>query len=51
MIKVYGEVGEDGFYVAENGAGERGLVPSNFVEEVVHTEDGGAGAADNYEVC
>ncbi|EGD75519.1 hypothetical protein PTSG_06590 [Salpingoeca rosetta] len=33
VIKVLGDVGEDGFFLAEHN-GRQGLVPSNFVEEL-----------------
>lgn len=33
VLKVFGDVGEDGFFMAELN-GKRGLVPSNFIEEL-----------------
>lgn len=49
IITVIGEVLDDGFYLAENAQGERGHVPSNFVEpadEDVDFEDEGNGNHD-----
>ncbi|XP_028400821.1 peripheral-type benzodiazepine receptor-associated protein 1-like [Dendronephthya gigantea] len=37
-LYVYGDVDGDGFYVGELMNGERGLVPSNFVEQIAEEE-------------
>ena len=37
LIYVYGEMDDDGFYLAEL-RGQRGLVPSNFLTEATNTE-------------
>ncbi|KAL7673245.1 hypothetical protein ACOME3_008113 [Neoechinorhynchus agilis] len=37
LIKIYGEIGQDGFYVGET-TGQRGYVPSNMIEEVKITD-------------
>jgi RIMS-binding protein 2 len=39
VVKVFGDKDEDGFYMAELN-GRRGLIPSNFVEEVDIMQDG-----------
>ena len=39
LIHVYGEMDDDGFYMGEID-GVRGLVPSNFLQEVEEYEDG-----------
>ena len=42
MITVYGEMDDDGFYMAEL-RGHRGLVPSNFLTDAPHGTAGGVG--------
>ena len=42
VITVYGEMDDDGFYMAEL-RGHRGLVPSNFLTDAPHGTAGGVG--------
>ena len=45
-VQIYGEPDDDGFYIGENSDGQRGLIPSNFVEPI---EDGAEDYADDFE--
>lgn len=47
VMHVFGSVDEDGFYVAELLTGERGLVPSNFLEEVNDEMDNSRGSSSH----
>ena len=37
---MFGDMDNDGFYTAQQMSGEKGLVPSNFVEKVADGEGG-----------
>ena len=43
---MFGEMDADGFYFSQLVTGERGLVPSNFVEKVAEGEGGEEGGRE-----